>query len=146
MSEPTHKSQSQMRTQTSDAYRENYDRMHGAEHKPTRGKWVWDTERNELVPAHEYRAPQPESDVHTQISMDRHYENTGATDGTDIGSRRKRNEYMRRHGLADASDYRETWQQAEKKRGEFRSGTPDPRTREAVGRALYEQERRKRTK
>lgn len=142
MSEPTHKSKSAMRFDVSDNYRESYDRMYGADHKPTRGKWVWDSTRNELVPASEYVPPHA-SDVHTQISTDRHYENMGATDGTDIGSRRKHQEYMRRNGLAMAEDFKGTWSEAEKNREKFYRGDFDHKARkEALGRAAYELSKR----
>jgi hypothetical protein len=145
VSEPTHKSQSQMRTSVTDSFRENYDRIHGENHKPTRGKWVY-TSSGEAVPVEEYRSP-TETDVHTQISTDRHYENIAATDGTDIGSRRKRAEYMKRHNLADASDFSETWKRAAAEREKYLKAEVVPRSlRETVGRAEYELSKRKRGK
>lgn len=44
------------------------------------------------------------------IMCDRFMEGTTSPiDGTDIGSRAKRREHMRAHGLADASDYSPGW-------------------------------------
>lgn len=80
--------------------------------------------------AHEERAP-----VYTDCYMD----GARATDGTDIGSRAKRRAYMQSRGLADASDYTETWAKAEKQRAAFY--TPDAKhdtqaRREAIARAI----------
>lgn len=142
MSEPTHKSKSAMRTSVTDAYRENYERIHGE--KPIqRGKWVWDNVRGELVPAHEYGL-KTEPEVRTEISTDRHYENIGATDGTDIGSRRKHQEYMKRHGLTLADDFKGEWNKAEQSREKFYRGDFDHNARrDALGRAMYEASKRK---
>ncbi len=40
------------------------------------------------------------------------YGKTQATDGTDLSSRRKHREYMKRNGLAMTSDYQEHWKKA----------------------------------
>jgi hypothetical protein len=50
------------------------------------------------------------------IMVDRFMEGSVATDGTDIGSRRKREEYKRREGVTDKSDYGPGW--ADRKREE----------------------------
>ena len=52
---------------------------------------------------------------------DRSYEGLKATDGTDISSRTKHREYMRRHGLTTADDYTETWKRAEKEHADRKS-------------------------
>jgi hypothetical protein len=92
--------------------------------------------------------PDYEPPARTQINMDRYYEGTAATDGTDIGSRKKRKEYMKRHGLADADDFKETWAKAQREREEFRAGRArDPLLREQLNRAFYEaQNKRSRRK
>lgn len=78
-----------------------------------------------------------------QISMDRHYENTSATDGTDIGSRRKHQEYMKRNGLTLADDFKGTWAKAAQEREAFFKGETDKGgRREAVARALEQRKRR----
>lgn len=92
-------------------------------------------------------SPEWEPTVRTEISMDRFYENTAATDGTDIGSRKKRREYMKRYALADYDDFKDTWAKAAKEREAFYTGTNrDPERREAIGRAWYELERKGRRK
>ena len=72
------------------------------------------------------------------ILMDRFYENTCATDGTDIGSRRKHREYMKRNNLTIASDFTETWSQANREREAIRKGEHDRKERrEQIERALH---------
>lgn len=49
-----------------------------------------------------------------------------ALDGADIGSRRKRREYMQARGLADASDFKGEWEKGHREREAIRNGTnPD---------------------
>lgn len=69
------------------------------------------------------------------IMVDRHYENMAATDGTDIGSRRKHQEYMKRNNLTVSADFSQSYYENVKK-SEQRANEKD--RREAVGRALYE--------
>lgn len=78
--------------------------------------------------SHEERAP-----VYSDLYMD----GVRATDGTDIGSRAKRRAYMQSRGLADASDYTETWAKAEKQRAAYFRGEHDTQARrEAIARAI----------
>jgi len=83
---------------------EGYTRTFG-ERKPTRGRWVYDEAQQKLVPVDEYVAPQEEHAINAAILAGRFYENTKAPDGTDIGSRRKHQDYMRANGLATADDF-----------------------------------------
>jgi hypothetical protein len=53
--------------------------------------------------------------VDAPILMDRFYENTKATDGTDIGSRRKHREYMKATGLAPTGDFSPQFYENQKK-------------------------------
>lgn len=57
------------------------------------------------------------------LAGDRHYEGMRASDGTDISSRTKHREYMRRNGLTTADDFKGQWKQAEQGRTELRQGT-----------------------
>lgn len=80
--------------------------------------------------AHEERQP---------VYTDRYMEGVRASDGTDIGSRTKRRQYMQARGLADASDYTETWAKAEQQRAAFYTpeGKHDTQARrEAIARAI----------
>lgn len=71
------------------------------------------------------------------VYTDRYMEGVRATDGTDIGSRAKRREYMRIHGLADAADFKGEWASEAKKRESIRTGHIDTQQRrEAIARAL----------
>jgi hypothetical protein len=69
------------------------------------------------------------------------YGNLQATDGTDLSSRRKHREYMKRNGLTISEDYRQTWAKAAQERADVFNGTStkDKKARrEAVERAVYE--------
>lgn len=57
------------------------------------------------------------------LAGDRHYEGLRAPDGTDIGSRTKHREYMKRHGLTTADDFKSDWKKAAKEREAIRKGT-----------------------
>ena len=115
-----------------------------------RERWVYttDPETGECVKFRVDPDAMREPEVRTQISMDRHYENTVALDGTDIGSRRKCNEYMRQNGLTRPDDYKETWAKAAEQRAKFYTEGGDARMRaerrDDVGRALYQLETRRR--
>ena len=120
----------------SEEFERGYERIFG-DREPQRGRFVWDTEQGKLVPADEYRPPDRALDA--PIMCDRFYEGVTATDGTDIGSRRKRRQYMRDNGLVDADDCKGLWNQARERRLEVRRGEHDHHERrEQIGRALYE--------
>jgi hypothetical protein len=83
---------------------------------------------------------QPESlALHAPVLVGRFYENTAATDGTDIGSRKRHREYMKRNNLAMADDFKGEWSGAERERQAIRSGEIDRKARrEAVERAIHQ--------
>jgi hypothetical protein len=69
--------------------------------------------------------------IHSPILVDRYMEGTAATDGTDIGSRGKRREYMKQKGLADADDFKNQWDRAKKEReAHYTEGGTDKDRRE----------------
>lgn len=77
--------------------------------------------------------------VNAPVLTGRFYENTAATDGTDIGSRKKHREYMKKNGLAMQSDFSGEWGRAEKERAAIRSGEADRKARkEAIERAIHQ--------
>lgn len=81
----------------------------------------------------------------TCFMVDRFMEGDRATDGTDIGSRSKRRDYMRAHGLADAGDYTNVWERARAEK-EARVLGKAPLSREIVeevGRVAYELKQRR---
>jgi hypothetical protein len=136
------KSRSEMRTLVTDDFRDNHERIFG-ERKSSRGRWVQDPSSGELVPAEQYVAPHTQE--RTPVLTDLYMDGIAATDGTDISSRRKRNEYMRRNRLADADDFKGEWAKAEEKRTTFYQGEHDHKARrEALGRAAYQLQQRKR--
>lgn len=47
---------------------------------------------------------------------DRHYDGAAAPDGTDISTRSKHREYMKRTGLTTADDFQESWAKAKVER------------------------------
>lgn len=143
MSERSHKSRSVQRYEVTDGYRERHGEIFG-DAKPRRGRWIWDRERREMVPADEYQAPEGEgARGRLPVVTDLYMDGVRATDGTDIGSRAKRREYMSRHGLADASDYAGTWERARQRRERFLAGGGDGtrRLEETLGREIHKQTR-----
>ncbi len=76
--------------------------------------------------------------LHAPIMSGRFYENTKATDGADIGSRRKHRDYMREHGLTTADDFKTSWAKSEQQREAARDGhVPSKTRREALEREMY---------
>ncbi len=57
------------------------------------------------------------------MAGDRHYENMQASDGTDISTRTKHREYMKRTGLTTMDDFSGTWKKAGAERTALRDGT-----------------------
>jgi hypothetical protein len=77
--------------------------------------------------------------LHAPILAGRFYENTAATDGVDIGSRKKHREYMKSRGLAMADDFKQTWGQDARNREAIRKGQNDRRERrEAIERTIHQ--------
>jgi hypothetical protein len=68
-----------------------------------KGRFVWDEAQKKLVRAEDYAPPSRALDG--TIMVDRFYEGQRALDGTDIGSRRKYNDYLRARGLTNAGDF-----------------------------------------
>jgi hypothetical protein len=120
---------------STDEFREAHERIWGD--KPVqRGRWIWDEAAQKLVRAEDYQPPSRAVDA--PIMVDRFYEGTAATDGTDIGSRRKHRDYMARNGLAPADDFSPGWYakiQKDKERERKAS------RRDALGRALYKMDK-----
>ena len=68
---------------------------------------------------------------------DRNYDGLKATDGTDISTRTKHKEYMKRNGLTIADDFKETWADQAKKRADFyTTGKGGAVTREDIAKAI----------
>lgn len=71
------------------------------------------------------------------LAGDRHYDGLRATDGTDISTRSKHREYMKRNGLTTVDDFKGVWAEAEKRRTEYRTtGKGGAVTRDDIARAM----------
>lgn len=84
----------------------------------------------------DYEAPARE---HKRVVGDRHYDGLRAPDGarTDISTRAKHREYMKRHDLTTVDDFKGTWDQAAKARANIQRGI-DPARRRDVERAIHQ--------
>jgi hypothetical protein len=109
----------------------------------SRRKYRWDDETQTLI-----EVPLDYRSVTRNIAApvtDLYMDGTRTSDGIDISSRTKRREYMRVAGVADMSDFTDTWAKAEKQRETFYTGQHDKKARrEAVERAAYQLERKRR--
>jgi hypothetical protein len=119
---------------------EGYERIFGKA-KPARGRFVYrDGEAinvdRDWVGTDSEKPP---------VFTDRYMEGDRATDGTDIGNRTRRRNYMEKNGLADSSDYTGHWQKAESQRAAFYEGRDqDKGLHETIGRALHEAKKKRR--
>ena len=90
-----------------------------------------------------YFPPQRFNALDNPLAGDRGYDGLRAQDGTDISSRSKHREYMKRHGLTTADDFKDTWAKAEKARAEYRTtGRGGAITRDDIARAWARQDSR----
>ena len=72
------------------------------------------------------------------LYTDRFMEGQTAQDGTDIGSRRKRADYMKANNLADASDFTRHWQKSAQERApEAVARSQQTQRTEALSRAYH---------
>lgn len=73
------------------------------------------------------------------LAGDRHYDGLVATDGTDISTRTKHREYMKRHGLTTVDDFTDQWAKQQKARDEYRTtGKGGAITRDDIARAIHQ--------
>jgi hypothetical protein len=80
---------------------------------------------------------------HNVLAGDRHYDGMQATDGTDISTRTKHREYMKKNGVTTMDDFKSVWQGAQKQRDEYRTtGKGGAVTREDIARTIAHLERR----
>lgn len=126
-------------------YEDNHSRIFG-DRKPTRGRWVYTDggkplEEPEQVGG-EWVDPGRQAPRRSEEEV---YGKVQATDGTDISSRTKRREYMKRHGVTDASDYSPAWWDKTQKQRKERALGQDRQSREhrrEVMRAAFERTRK----
>jgi hypothetical protein len=74
---------------------------------------------------------------------DRHYDGLQATDGSDISTRSKHRDYMKRNNLTTVDDFKDTWAKAQKERESFytRGGSFK---RADIERAIYQTQDKRR--
>lgn len=118
------------------AYEDGHKRIFGEPDPdaPRGVRFAWDPASKRLVPASMLAASKA---LDAPVLAGRFYENTmSPIDGTDIGSRRKHREHMKRHGVTTADDFGKEWGRAEKERELIRNGGFDAQgRREDVRRA-----------
>lgn len=104
-----------------------------------RRRYVWDVERKEMVEVGaEYEDIPRRAQTVTEELV---YGGLRATDGTPIDTRKRHRDYMKANGLSLASDFTEHHARAAKERAEFfRTGGDHKERREQIGRALYQQQ------
>lgn len=92
----------------------------------TRRRYVYDEKLGRLVELTAEPTQRANAQDHLgSLWGDRHYDGMRASDGEDISSRKKHREYMKRHGVTTADDFKNTWAQARQQRDEYytRGGT-----------------------
>ena len=88
-------------------------------------------------PMARYFPPTGLNAIDNALAGDRHYDGLRAQDGTDISTRSKHREYMKKHGLTTADDYKDAWAKAEKARDLYRQGKAGGAvTRDDIARAI----------
>jgi hypothetical protein len=81
---------------------------------------------------------------HGRVHGDLHYDGLRAPDGTDISTRTKHREYMKRTGLTTADDFSVTWQKQRAEREAYYKGERGTITKHDIGRAIAQLERSRR--
>jgi hypothetical protein len=121
-------------------YRQAHDRVFGERKAGSRGRWVWDEDAGKLVRAEDYR-PQSMA-VNASILADRIHEGTTFDEGSrvvDIGSRRKRREFMARTGMVESSDVSKSWLEGKQREKDRKIDRSTDAAFESAARRLYNQ-------
>ena len=87
----------------------------------TRRRYIQDPVTFEMIEVTPDYVPPPRESAKNRGALwnDRHYDGVQATDGTDISTRKKHREYMKRHGLTTADDYQTSWAKAKEARERY---------------------------
>lgn len=132
-------------TQTKE-WDEGFSRTFG-ERKPARGRFVY-TQGGEPLesPIHvDAEWKQPDSGPTLKSEEEVYGSLTPATDGSRLDTRRRHREYMQANNLTMDSDFKGVWAEAEKKREAMYRGDFDHKARrEAIERAAYDVEKKRR--
>ena len=110
-----------------------------------RRRFVWDRELKELVEVSvDYVQPTRQDG---SLWNDRHYEGLVATDGTDISSRAKHREYMKRNNLTTIDDFKGEWSKSRQARDNYYTGKGGGAiSREDIARTIHQLENAPRRK
>lgn len=108
-----------------------------------RKSWIQDPDTGELIPKDEY-VPKHALRPHFMVIGDLHYDGLQATDGTDISTRAKHREYMKRHNLTTMDDFQGQWKKQAEQRARYFRGEPGTGAvrREDIARAIHDLESR----
>lgn len=104
-----------------------------------RRRYIQDPVTFEMIEVTADYVPQPRENAKNRGALwnDRHYDGVRATDGTDISTRKKHRDYMKRNNLATVDDFKQTWAQAQNARENYytRGGSIQ---RSDIERAMYQ--------
>lgn len=105
----------------------------------TRRKYIQDPVTFEMIEVTPDYVPPPRESAKNRGALwnDRHYDGVQATDGTDISTRKKHREYMKRHNLTTTDDFKQTWAQAQTARENYYTQGGSVR-RSDIERAMYQ--------
>ena len=111
----------------------------------TRRRYIQDPTTLEMIEVTpDYAAPTRESARNRgALWNDRHYDGVQATDGTDISTRSKHREYMKRNNLTTVDDFSGTWANSVKQRENYYQNGGSFR-RSDVERAIHDVNNRRR--
>lgn len=111
----------------------------------SRRRFIQDPVTFELIEVTaDYVAPARESAKNNgALWNDRHYDGVRATDGTDISTRSKHRDYMKRNNLTTVDDFKSTWANAQKQRENFYTQGGSIK-RQDIERAIYQTQHNRR--
>lgn len=116
-------------------YDEGHERIFGKDRTPTRGRFVYSEEHHGMIQVGSDWEPTDRAGAPRKSEAEI-YGNDVAQDGSDISSKKRRRDYMKREGVADTSDFTGGyWEKKVKERVEARSPNPKESTRQAVAEA-----------
>lgn len=87
----------------------------------TRRRYIQDPVTFEMIEVTPDFVPPPRESAKNRGALwnDRHYDGVKATDGTDISTRKKHRDYMKRNNLATVDDFSQTWAKSQKERESY---------------------------
>ena len=120
-------------------YEKGHERVFGKPDSafPRGRRFVWNTVEKRLVPA---GYVEDRKALDAPVMAGRFYENAKSPiDGSDIGSRSRHRDHMKRHNVTTADDFKGEWNKADRDREQIRKGGYDAKSRrEDVARAWHQ--------